>query len=92
MTWITIITVLICAMVLAWNFYTPFREQMRGWSTIVEGTLGVGMTYYGMFADAIREGQEAGYIPENLIQYVPFVVLSWIVIKRFQTKTPVGKR
>ena len=92
MTLIMIITVLAVAIALAWNFYPPFREKMRGWSTIAEGAIGVGISYYGVFAESIKEGQAAGYIPENLLQYIPFIVLAWIIIKRFQTRTPVGKK
>ena len=91
MSWIILILTLACLLILAWNFYAPFREKMRGYSTIAEGAIGTGMYYFGGFSEALKEGQEAGFIPENLLQYVPFIVLGWIVIKRFQTKTPVGK-
>lgn len=84
--------VIICALVLAWNFYTPFREKMRGYSTIAEGILGTVMYYFGVFSEALEEAQASGYIPDNWIQYVPFVMLAWIVIKRVQTKTPVGSK
>lgn len=84
--------VLLCAGILAWNFYPPLRAKMRGWSTILEGILGTGMYYFEIFSGALQEGQEAGYIPENIEQYVPFVILGWILVKRFQTKTPVGQK
>lgn len=85
-----LILVIVCAVILAWNFYPPFRERMRGWSTIAEGAIGTGMYYFGIISDGIKEGQDAGYIPENLTQYVPFVLLAWVIVKRLQTTTPIG--
>ena len=85
-----LIVIAACALVLAWNFIPSFRERMRGWSTIVESTLGVILYYFGLFSDALTEAQQSGYIPENWVQYVPFVLLAWIVLKRFQTTTPLG--
>ena len=81
---------IVIALVAAWNFYSPFRAKLRGWSTILEGLIGTVFAYFGIFADALEEGQRQGYIPENFVQYVPIILLAWIVIKRVQTKTPVG--
>jgi hypothetical protein len=78
--------------VLVWNFYPPARQAMRGVTTFAEAGLGFVMTMFGMFTDVIKEAEAAGAIPSNWVQYVPFVLLAWIVIKRLQTKTPAGKR
>lgn len=87
-----ILLIIVIALVVAWNFYPPFRAKMRGWSTIAEGFLGTILYYFGMFANALKEGQEAGYIPEDLVRFVPVIVFAWIVMKRFQTKTHVGAK
>lgn len=84
------IVIAACALVLAWNFVPAFREKMRGWSTIAESTLGVILYYFGMFSDALTEAQQSGYIPANWVQYVPFVLFAWIILKRLQTKSPIG--
>lgn len=88
----SLILVVVAIVVLAWNFYPPLRQRLRGWSTILEGLIGTGLTYFGIFAGAIQEGQQAGLIPENLSQYVPAILLAWVILKRIQAKTPVGKK
>jgi len=89
MIWILLAVV---ALVLAWNFVPSLREKMKGYSTIVEGTLGTIFTSFGVFGEALEEANVAGYIPDNWSSYVPFILLGWIVVKRFQTKTPVGEK
>lgn len=77
-------------LVVAWNIYPPLRAKLRGWSTIIEGIIGTAFTYFGIFAEALEEGQRSGYLPENILTYVPMVLFAWVLIKRIQTKTPVG--
>lgn len=84
------LVVLVILIVLAWNFYKPLRDKMRGYSTILEGLLGTLMTYFGVFAGAVQEGHASGYLPENISQYAPLIVFAWIILKRVQTKTAVG--
>lgn len=90
MNFAIVILVLAILVVLAWNFYPPLRKKLKGYSTIAEGLLGTLMTYFGVFADAIKEAQDSGYLPENIMQYAPLIIFAWIIIKRVQTKTPVG--
>ena len=84
--------IVVCAIILAWNFYPPFRAKMRGLSTIVEGVLGTALHYFGVFAGAMEDVQNSGYLPEDwtFTQYIPFIILAWIVVKRVQTTSKVG--
>lgn len=83
---------IVIACVVAWNVYPPLRERLRGWSTIAEGAIGTLMAYFGVFAEALEEGQASGYIPENISTYIPIVLFAWIVIKRLQTRSKVGAK
>jgi len=85
-----IILIIAVALIVAWNVYPPLRAKLRGWSTIIEGIIGTVFTYFGIFAEALEEGQRSGYLPENILTYVPMVLFAWVVMKRIQTKTPVG--
>lgn len=78
--------------VLAWNFYPPFREKLKGWSTIIEAILGGGIYYFGVATDALQEAQKAGYIPSQWLGYLPYVFFAWMILKRVTTSTPVGKK
>lgn len=82
--------VLAVAMVLLCNFYGPIRKKLRGYSTILEGLVGTAFAYFGVFAEVIEEGQRSGLLPDNIMTYAPMILFAWIVLKRFQTKTPVG--
>jgi hypothetical protein len=89
MIWILLIA---CGLILAWNFIPTFRNRMKGLSTIIEGIVGTVMYYFGVFGEAIQDMSDSGYIPDNWQQYVPFVILGWIVLKRFQTTGTVGNK
>ena len=84
----------VCVVILAWNFYPPFRVKLRGLSTIFEGVLATAMHYFGVFAGAMEDVQNSGYLPENwtFTQYIPFIILTWIIVKRIQTSTGVGEK
>lgn len=86
-----IILAAVLVLVLAWNFYPPFRAKMRGFSTIAEAAIGAALAYFGVFAEAIREAELGGFLPDNLQQWAPFVLLAWVVAKRVQTKTAIGQ-
>lgn len=90
----TIILSAAVVLVIVWNLVPSAREKMRGWSTIIEGLMATVFTYFGNFAEAIREAQQFGYLPDNVNveRAVPFILFTWLVLKRFQTKTPVGKK
>lgn len=90
----TTILIIALGLVLAWNFIPAAREKMRGWSTILEGLMATVFTYFGNFAEAIQEAERFGYLPENVNveRTVPLILFAWLVLKRFQTSTPVGKK
>jgi hypothetical protein len=89
LAWIIILVVL--AAVLAWNFVPAIRDKMRGVSTVAEAGIG-GLLYVTNIAgEAIREAQSAGFIPDGIEYWVPYIVLAYIVAKRFQTRSSVGK-
>ena len=87
-----IIIILALAAVGVWNFVPAVRDKIRGWSTIAEAVLGGVLYYFGIVSEALQEGAKAGYIPSQWVSYVPIVLLAWMILKRVQTKTPVGKK
>lgn len=89
--WIALVAAVLAA-VLAWNFYPPFRERLKGWTTILEAALGGIIYYAGVATEAIQEAQKAGYIPSQWVGYLPYLFLAWMIVKRLQTKGPVGKK
>lgn len=89
MSYAIIFVVLLIIAVLLWNLVPSIREKMRGKSTIVETALAGLLQYFGVFSEALQEAYNAGYIPENYGQIVTGVICLYIVVKRFQTKTPV---
>lgn len=80
------------AVILLWNFVPKWRSAMRGYSTIAETGIAFLLGIFGQISGAIQDAQAAGYIPPQIAAYVPFVILAWFVVKRFQTSTPVGKK
>lgn len=80
----------VLALVVAWNVIPQFRDRLRGWSTILEGALGTVLVYADVLGGALEEAQNSGYVPDNWQTFVPALILGWIVLKRFQTSTPVG--
>jgi len=86
------ISLVVLAVVLAWNFYPPFRDKLRGLSTIIEGLIGVVLSYVGILGGALEEANSLGYIPDNWQVYVPAVLLGWVVLKRWQTTTRLGSK
>lgn len=76
--------------VLLWNFVPKLRDAMRGYSTIAEGGIAFVIGIFGQISGAIQDAQTAGYIPPQLLAYVPFILLAWFVVKRFATTTAVG--
>jgi len=86
-----IVLVVICSIILAWNFYPPFRSKMRGLSTVIEAVIGGSLYYFGILSDALQEAQASGIVPDNWAHYVPFVLLTWVILKRFQTTTRIGE-
>lgn len=87
-----IVVALVVAAAIAWNTVPVLRKKLQGWSTLLETALG-GMLYAaGVVGDAIQEAQKLGYIPSEWVAYIPYVLMAYLVIKRMQTKTPVGGR
>jgi len=87
-----IAAIVLIGVVLIWNLYPPARAAMKGYSTIAEGVIGVGLGIFGQFAGALQDAQAAGYIPPNLVAYLPYVLILWFIVKRFMTSTPAGVR
>jgi hypothetical protein len=80
------------AAALVWNFVPTVRDKAKGWTTLIEGAGMTALYYFGIVSDAIQEAQKAGYIPSQWVGYVPYVLMAWVLLKRLQTKTPVGKK
>lgn len=75
----------------AWNFLPDVRKQMRGWSTMIEASAGSLLVAAGTFADALHDLITSGYLPEWAAGQQWIIVLAWILLKRKQTTTPLGK-
>lgn len=87
---IFLVIVVFGATIAVWNFVPSFRDKMRGYSTVAEGGIAFFIGVFGQISGAIQDAQTAGYIPPQLLTYVPFVILAWFIVKRFATTTPVG--
>jgi len=87
-----IIVALVISAALVWNFVPAVRKKVAGWSTVIEAVLGGALYYFGILSDAIQEAQKAGYIPSQWLGYVPYVLMAYVLVKRIQTKAPVGKK
>jgi hypothetical protein len=81
---------LFIAAALVWNFVPAVRDKVKGWTTVIEGVSMTALYYFGIVSDAVQEAQKAGYIPSQWLGYVPYLLMAWVLLKRFQTKTPVG--
>ena len=85
---------IVCALivlVILWNLYKPLRARMRGFSTIIEGAIGTLLIYLEVFSEAIQEGQALGFLPDWISQHAAIFVFGWIVLKRIQTSSTVGR-
>jgi len=89
---LALIAIIFIVAVIVWNVVPGIREKMRGWSTVIEGAAGTAIYYFGGFADALKEGQSMGYVPHDISGYVPMVLLLWLIVKRWQTSTPIGRK
>lgn len=79
-------------LVLAWNFVPGIREKFKGWTTILEGSLAAFLYLFDQVSQGLQEAMKAGWVPKELITYLPLIFFAWVILKRFQTKTPVGKK
>lgn len=77
---------------LVWNFVPSWRAKMKGYSTIAEGVITFAIGVFGEITGAIQDAQQAGYLPPQLLTYVPFVILAWFIIKRLVTTTAPGAK
>lgn len=87
-----VIVLLAIAAAIAWNVIPNLRKKVAGWSTVLETALGGLLYAAGILGDAIQEAQKLGYIPSQWLGYIPYVLMAYLLIKRVQTKTPVGKK
>jgi len=85
-----IVAVLGIAAAVVWNFYPPVREQLKGWTTVIEA--GGAFLYWvmGQLTGGLQDAIGAGYVPSWLVGYIPAIMLIWFLLKRFGTTTPVG--
>jgi hypothetical protein len=79
------------AAALCWTFIPGLRDNMKGWTTTVEAVLGIAISIFGELIGGIQDAQAAGYIPSQVVSYVPIVLFIWFLVKRLGTITPVGK-
>jgi hypothetical protein len=87
--WTLVFVALAAIPIILWNFVPAVRERVKGWSTILEAGIG-GLIYaLSQATDVLKELQAAGYLPSWLVAYVPYVFIAWVVVKRFQSTTPV---
>lgn len=87
-----ILVLLAIAAAIAWNVVPILRAKVKGWSTVLETALGGVLYGAGVVGDAIQEAQRLGYIPSQWLGYVPYVLMAYLLVKRLQTNTPVGKK
>jgi len=91
-TYYIIALVVACMTILVWNFVPTVRERLRGYTTILENVLAGAMIYFGYATDALQDLVDKGYIPENYMMYIPFILLAGGIWARIKTSTPVGKQ
>jgi hypothetical protein len=84
--------VVFVVIVVVWNFVPKFRAVMKGYSTVAETGIGAAAWILGQITGAIQDAQAAGYLPPQLLAYLPAVFLLWFLLKRFVTDTPVGQK
>lgn len=84
------VAVVAIIIVLLWTFEPNLRAKMKGWTTIIE-LLGSGV-YWLMdkLTGGIQDAVSAGYVPAWLVGYIPLIMIVWLIMKRFDTTTPVG--
>lgn len=85
----------VAALVVAWNFYPPFREKMRGWTTLFEAVIGSGFLLFDGLAETLQADATAwsAVITEDVWPYVTLGVVLWFgAFKRWITTTALGQR
>lgn len=87
-----IAAVVFIAIVAMWNFIPSWRAKMKGYSTIAEGVIALAMGVFDKVSGGIQDAQAAGYIPPQLLSYVPIVLLVWFIAKRLVTTTAPGQK
>lgn len=94
MDWTLIVLVVLCAFILVYNFYLPLREWVRSYtgstrlfeaiSTGIIFGLGEFAKWFGAAVEGLQEAQQNGYIPDDWVKYVPYILMSWIILKHVQ--------
>lgn len=88
----TLAAVILIAAALVWNFYPPVRNQLKGWTTVIEGVGGFTYWFMGQVTGGIQDAVAAGYVPSWLVGWIPVIMFAYIILKRFGTTTPVGQK
>lgn len=88
---IWLIACLIVVLVVAWNFYPPFREKVRGWSTIMEAVLITGLYYADFFVVLLDDLQAQGLVPPQFDNAIPVIMGAYVILKRIQSSKPAKR-
>lgn len=88
---IAAVVVLLIAIAL-WNFVPSWRSAMKGYTTVLEGLIGLVLSILAPLTGALQDAQAAGYIPPQIAAYVPIVFFVYLILKRFGTSSPVGQK
>ena len=76
--------------VVAWNVVPPFRERLRGWTTVLEAGLAAALPLIGNAVDAFHDTDWKEFVPETAWPYVIATLSAWFIYKRLVTDTPIG--
>lgn len=87
-----ILVIVALGAVLAWNFYPPAKAKMAGLTTAAEAILGFVLTLFAQIGEGLQEAVKAGYVPKEILPYIPVVIFAWFLFKRIKTTSPVGKK
>lgn len=85
-----VLVVIAVAAVAVWNLVPAVRDKVKGWTTILEASMGSFIYFFGEITGGLQEALNAGLVPKWLLPIIPFLLFMWVILKRFQTKTPVG--
>lgn len=92
MYWFLGLSILFVVLAICWNVFPGWRKHMRGMSTVVEATIGSILVFWGEASGIIQQLHQKGYTPDWLDEYMPLIVGGYLVLKRFQTTSPMGSK
>ena len=89
---IYILLALAVVAVVAWEFVPQLRERMRGWTTIATSAVVAAVPLAGEVLDVLQDTQWREFIPEGAWKWALAAFAGWAIIKRIQTRSPVGRK